>query len=190
MPAAGLLSVYDINVKGYAVLADEHLVETAVQKLVDGLGTSCFWQCGRTLVVNRLHPVSEDVEQRFYEGVAQTVHAVGVELQHDMAVVPVDDEAGQIVALAIHEAEGVGLGVVGEAEAAPVLESVGEFLRPEQFIRFHLPEAEHLDTGGAVVVVPCCKILVVKTIYFYNVAFGDVVVFSGDGAGEDPRVIP
>ena len=185
---AGLLPARDVDMEGHAVLAHSHLAERAIQQTIDGDVSGDFREGGGALVIDGAEAVAEDIPQRLREGVAQEAHAVGVELHDHVAVVPIDDQPGQVVALAVHQAEGGGVGAVEQAELPTEVDGLLEFGLPEGGVRFHLSEREDLDTGGTVVIVTSGEVVSVVIIDLHAVAVGEGVVFFGDGAGEDPRM--
>ena len=96
--------------------------------------------------------VGQQLGEQFREGFAQTVHAHGVHLHDEVAVVGVDDETRHAVALAVDEAVHVGLRV-RQQDALAEGDGVQQFLAPEVAVDVALFEAEnaHGDGGGLVV---------------------------------------
>ena len=185
----GLLSVEDVDFEEDAVLGGDDLpVRLSVNP-------AAFQ--GNLLTLSGLDGgfeadglrVGQQLSEQFREGFAQTVHAHGVHLHDEVAVVGVDDETGHAVALAVDEAVHVGLRV-RQQDAFAELNGVQQFLVPEVAVDVALFEAENAHRDGGGLEVSGGEVLALRVIDLHDVAVAQVFVFAGDGTGEDPRVPP
>ena len=186
---AGLLPIENVDLEEDAVLGgDDLLVGLAVNPAAVQCDLFVIIGFDGGFEANGLRAGNELGEQ-FREGLAQTVHAHGVYLHDEVAAIDVDDEAGHPVALAVDEAVHGGLRV-RQQDAFAEGDGVQQFPAPEVAVDVALLEAENAHGDGGGLVVPSGEVLALCVIYLHDVAVVYVFVFSGDGAGEDPRVPP
>ena len=186
---AGLLSVEDVDFEEDAVLGGDDLPVGLAVNPAD-------FRCN-LLVLSGLDGgfeadglrVGQQLGEQLREGSAQSVHAHGVHLHDEVSVVGVDDETGHAVALAVDEAEHVGLRV-RQQDGLAELNGVQQLAAPEVAVDVVLLEAENAHGDGGGLVVSGGEVLALRVIDFHDVAVAQVFVFAGDGAGEDPRVPP
>ena len=186
---AGLLPVEDVDFEEDAVLGgDDLLVGLAVNPAVFRCNFFTLSGLDGGFEADGLR-VGQQLGEQFREGFAQTVHAHGVHLHDEVAVVGVDDETGHAVALAVDEAVHVGLRV-RQQDALAEGDGVLQFLAPEVAVDVALLEAENAHGDGGGLVVSGGEVVALRVIDLHDVAVAQVFVFAGDGAGEDPRVPP
>ena len=89
----------------------------AGEVFVDGVEACLEWQRGLALVVYVLDGEAGKLGQGLCHASAHEMHAGGVGLHHGGVGVDVDDEAGDVVALSVDEAEGIVV-LTYEAEGA------------------------------------------------------------------------
>ena len=126
------------------------------------------------------------------QSLADVVDAGRVGLHHGGAVVDVDDEAGQAVALAMHEAEGI---IIGSDEAQGAADVVGR-LQPAQeeaVVELRLVEREDTHGDRANLILTQGQKLAVARHHAHPVALLGIAVVDYnllDGPREDPGVEP
>ena len=116
------------------------------------------------------------------------MHAEGVGLEDDDAVVEVGDEAGELVAFGVEEAEDVGVGVVEEAECAAVADGGEEALAEEGEADVGGVEGEDFADDGLVLVVAGGEPAAAAVDDVDEVAFGGCAFDAEQGSGEYPGV--
>ena len=186
---AGLLSVEDVDFEEDAVFGgDDLLVGLPVNPAVFQRIVFILIGFDGSLEADGFR-VGLQLGEQFREGLVQTVHAHGVHLHDEVAVVGVDDETGHAVALAVDKAEHVGLRV-RQQDGLAEGDGVQQFAAPEVAVDVALLEAENAHGDGGGLVVSGGEVLALRVIDLHNVAVAQVFVFAGDGAGEDPWVPP
>ena len=110
------------------------------------------------------------------------VHTNAVGLHHGSLVVNVDDESGQQVALAMNQAEGIGVGAVGKADVQTHVECRLEARVPEGVVNLYVVERQHTHGDGALLVVAHGDEIALFCDHTHHITLFNTVVGMMDGA--------
>ena len=109
-------------------------------------------------------------------------------LHHGRAVVDVDDQARQTVALAVNQTVGVGTLAVGQAERKPQFVCLTKPLGVERLIDIALHERQHPHRDRPDLIVAQSHEIAGAVGDFDQIALLGLAVNAHDGTRENPRV--
>ena len=104
---------------------------------------SLIGQRGLALVIDILHPVAHHLNQCLGQLMTGIMHAHAMSLHHGRLAIDIDDQSGQMVALAMHQPVSVVAGIVGNADGLPHGECRLETGMPEGIIDGDITEREY-----------------------------------------------
>ena len=198
---AGLLSAKPIDMEAKPVLRGQVLVGGAAQdKLVLLAKVGLEGQGGLALVIDMLQAVAHHFLQRLGNGHAADVHTDAVGLHDGCLAIAVDDQSGEVVALAVYEAvgrvdalaemfatEGSLLRAI-DADGLAHLPGRGEAALPEVVVDGHIVEREDADGNGSHLDVAHAEETAVEAYHAHHVALFEPVVHAGNGTTKHPRM--
>ena len=116
------------------------------------------------------------------------MHAYAVCLQDGSRTIDIDDQSRKVIAFAMHEAEGVVLGIVCHSHATPCIESHLEAMLPEGIIDGFIVEGQHAHGYGPYLPVSYGNELTFSGEHTHEVALCRLTLEMMDGPGENPRM--
>ena len=103
-------------------------------------------------------------------------------------VVKVDNESGEIVALAMNQTAGIVSFGSYKAESLTEIAGYGETAYPEIVVYLFFTECENTDCYTAYLIMACCNVLLVGCIDFDYFTFFGIAFYACDGSRKYPRV--
>ena len=186
---ACFLSFQPVDVEVQAVLRGHVVRAAAQQEAVFGEKVGLVGQGGFRFVVDVVYFSLHHLGQGVGYGHAVQVHPGGVGLHHGGAGIDVDDQAGQVVAFAVHQTVSIVVWTSDEADAAAHIQGDFQASVPKVAVDgFVLPEGEHAHGDAPNLEVAFGDEFFFCGVDFHHFAFFGLSVHAGDGAGEHPRV--
>ena len=184
---ARLLSLQPVDVELQSILHSHVVGAASLQEAVFGVEVGLEGQGRFRFIIDVVHLAVHHLGQRFGYRHAVQVHAGRVGLHHGRASIHVDDEARQVVALAVHQSVGVVVGPSGHADAAAHVARHGQAPFPEVFVDgLVLSEGEHAHGDASYLVVAFGDEFFFRRVDFHDLTFLGFAVDACDGAREHP----
>ena len=114
------------------------------------------------------------------------MHADAVGLHDGGLAVAVDDEPGEVVALAVDKPVCIVVGIVGNADVEAHGQGGGEAFLPEFIVDGDVAEGQHAHGDGSYLIMANGDEIATCGDDTHDVAFGDAVVDMLNGSGEHP----
>ena len=187
---ASLLSLQPVYMEQQPVLLGGVLIATSIDEAVLLPQVSLEGKRGLTLIINVLYPALHNLDKGRTNLHAADVHAYAMGLHDGSFAIAVDDQSRQVVALAMHKAIGVVVVAVGNAEAAPYLQSRGKPRLPKLMVDGDVAERQYPDRYGAYLVMAYGQERAVRSQHPYDVALGYSFITTQYGTREYPRMEP
>ena len=189
---SGLLAVLPVHDEAPAVLEHRPLLaaETvaAIEIPVNGVQTGLERHGSGALVIDGEQGVAEQLPQGLANPCLRPEHAYGMRLEHADPVIPVDYQAGQAVALPVHEPETAGSGRASKVQAhAPAhIHGLSEPPEPEVRRQGVRVERKHAHGDGTYLVMSGREIFAFAAVDGNQVALGGLSLYLGYRAAEHP----
>ena len=191
---ARLLAAQPVDVEQQSVLHRGIVVRAAVdevaQRAVVGksgfIGAHLARQRGLALIVDVGDAAVHHLHQLAGDGIAADVHADAVGLHDGRLAIDVNDQSRQQVALAVHQAVGVVLRIVGQADGQPHLQGGSEATAPERLVDGFVTKGEHPHGDGTHLIVTDSDEIAMTVDDTHHFAFADALVGLLDGPREHP----
>jgi hypothetical protein len=116
------------------------------------------------------------------------VHADAVSLNYSRTAINVNDQAWQIVTLAMHEAEGCIIFATGYAHCHTYIKCTGQTSQPEACIDRFIGKRKHSHGYGTYLPMANSYEFAFSGYHTHEVAFGGLTVDMMHGSRENPRV--
>ena len=187
---ARLLPLAPIHKEAVAVLQHGHFVRrksfSLIEVTIDQLKSSFKRRSAGTLVVNGLQRLAVDRLERLADLPLGAEHTDRMGLQHADAVVIIDDESGQVVALAVHQPVASGRPAADQPHDLAGMEGGADAVRPERRLQRGVVIAEDADGDGTDLIVAIGEKTPVGGENPDDIALGGRTDDLRDSPGEDP----
>ena len=184
---ARLLPLQPVDVEVQSILRGYVVGAASLQEAVFGVEVGLEGQGRFRFIIDVVHFAFHHLGQCFGYRHAVQVHAGRVGLHHGRASIHVDDEARQVVALAVHQAVGVVVFAAGYADAASHVARHGQASFPEVLVDgLVLSEGEHAHGNAPYLVVAFGDEFLFRRVDFHDLTFLGFAVDACDGAREHP----
>ena len=184
---ACFLTIEPVGMKLESVFEGDGFGFVANEVAIDWFDWGFEWHGAFGFVVDILHG-RDDFDEEFGNDILSVVHAYGVGLNDGCVAIDVDDKAWEIVALAMHEAVGVGVVGLGKTERDAHVVGCLEAFVPEGAVDRAVGEREYAHHDATYLVVANGKELLVGTDDAHEVAFFGFACYFGDCTRENPWV--
>ena len=160
-------------------------VEVAVFRLDGGfVGEGAFG-----LVIDGGQAVAQHLAEGTGDVLALEVHAHGMELHDCHAGIVVHDQSRQVVPFAVHEAVHIVVRSIRQSDGLTQAVGGSDAVAPKGVIDGHVLEGEDAHGNGADLAMSGRHVTMVGSVDFYDIAFLQVTLSAGNGAGEYPGMI-
>lgn len=110
-------------------------------------------QCCLTFVINILNSLAHHLDELGGNALALKMNADAMRLHDGCGPIDIDDESGDVVSLAMHEAIGVVGGIIDNADGASHGECRLQLAIPEGIVDLDIVERQHSDGNGAYLIM-------------------------------------
>jgi hypothetical protein len=149
------------------------------------LGQGCI-----AFVVDAFNPSGKVFEQRLTKNILLHQHTLRMTLNDRHAVVPINNQSGQEVALAVYKSENVGVFVVEKSRFLPIVNGRRQSFFPKSVVNLRFFKGKNFDGDTVVLGVTRCKIMLFGRIDFYDATFGQTANVGNERTGKYPRMKP
>ena len=185
---AGLLALEPVGVKAQTILHGLGGAESAYDIVVLGVKARLEGQRGLGLVVHVFDAGAGEVNEGLRYDSAGKVHAGRVSLDHGGGAIHIDHEAGEEVALAVHQSVCIIVGA-HQAECLSQRESLAEARAVEFIVNDAFAEYQHSHGYGANLEVAGAYDAAVSGGHLHQVALLHIVGHRRQRAREYPGVV-
>ena len=134
--------------------------------------------------------MTHDCHQLLGNLTTAVVHTDRVSLHDGRTVIDINNQTGQMVALAMYQAITVALRAIGQSDCLSHVQCRLQTAIPKAIINGNVLESQHANRDGTLLIVPHGNELTAGSHHPYHVAFLQPIVHVLDGTREHPRMKP
>ena len=184
-----LLAAKPVDTELQTILRSDIVVAAANEESIHVVG-SHERQRRLALVVDMRQSVLHYHCKRTGYLLAHQMHTNAMGLHDGCLAIDIDNQSRQVVALAVHQAVGVVLRVVGNADGTTHLKGRTKARLEEDIVNGHIVEGQYPDGDGALLIVAYGDEIARNGHYTNYFTLFYPLVHRLDGTGENPRMEP